>query len=152
MGWEFGISRHKPSYTRWINDRVLLNNTENYIQYSVINHNRKEYEKEYMCLAAQLCLTLGNPMDYSPPGSSVHGDSPDKNTGVGCHYLPSRGFSQPRDLTQADSLLSEPSGKSIYVCVLIHIYVCVCVCVCINESLCYTSEANTLQILYTSIK
>ena len=24
------------------------------------------------------------PVDCSPPGSSVHGDSPDKNTGVGC--------------------------------------------------------------------
>ena len=24
---------------------------------------------------------------YSPPGSSVHGDSPGKNTGVGCHAL-----------------------------------------------------------------
>ena len=26
-------------------------------------------------------------MDCSPPGSSVHGDSPGKNTGVGCHDL-----------------------------------------------------------------
>ena len=26
-----------------------------------------------------------NPMDYSLPGSSVHGDSPGKNTGVHCH-------------------------------------------------------------------
>ena len=26
-------------------------------------------------------------MDCSPPGSSVHGDSPGKNTGVGCHVL-----------------------------------------------------------------
>ena len=26
-------------------------------------------------------------MDYSPPGSSVHGDSPGKNIGVGCHTL-----------------------------------------------------------------
>ena len=26
-----------------------------------------------------------DPMDCSPPGSSVHGDSPCKNTGVGCH-------------------------------------------------------------------
>ena len=26
-------------------------------------------------------------MDCSPPGSSVHGDSPDKNTRVGCHAL-----------------------------------------------------------------
>ena len=39
------------------------------------------------CLVAQSCLTLCNPMDYSPPGSSVHGDSPGKNTGVGCHAL-----------------------------------------------------------------
>ena len=26
-------------------------------------------------------------MDCSPPGASVHGDSPGKNTGVGCHAL-----------------------------------------------------------------
>ena len=25
--------------------------------------------------------------NYSPPGSSIHGISPDKNTGVGCHFL-----------------------------------------------------------------
>ena len=40
-----------------------------------------------MCLVAQPCLTLCDPMDGSPPGSSVHGDSPGKNTGVGCHTL-----------------------------------------------------------------
>ena len=40
-----------------------------------------------MCLVAQSCLTLCNPLDCSPPGSSVHGDSPGKNTGVGCHAL-----------------------------------------------------------------
>ena len=40
-----------------------------------------------LCLVAQLCLTLCDPMDYSTPGSSVHGDSPGKNTGVGCHAL-----------------------------------------------------------------
>ena len=27
------------------------------------------------CLVAQLCLTLCDPMDCSPPGSSVHGIS-----------------------------------------------------------------------------
>ena len=32
-------------------------------------------------------LTLCDPMDCGPPGSSVHGDSPGKNTGVGCHAL-----------------------------------------------------------------
>ena len=33
---------------------------------------------------AQLCPSLCNPMDCSPPGSSVHGIFPGKNTGVGC--------------------------------------------------------------------
>ena len=40
-----------------------------------------------LCLVSQSCLTLCNPMDCSPPGSSVHGDSPGKNTRVGCHAL-----------------------------------------------------------------
>ena len=40
-----------------------------------------------LCLVAQLCLLLCEPVDCSPPGSSVHGDSPGKNTGVGCHAL-----------------------------------------------------------------
>ena len=30
-------------------------------------------------------LLLVTPMDCSPPGSSVRGDSPGKNTGMGCH-------------------------------------------------------------------
>ena len=38
-----------------------------------------------MCLVAQSCLTLCNPMDCNPPGSSVH--CPSNNTGVGCHFL-----------------------------------------------------------------
>ena len=33
----------------------------------------------------QSCLTLCSPMDGSPPGSSVHGILPGKNTGAGCH-------------------------------------------------------------------
>ena len=36
-----------------------------------------------VCSVAQLCPTLCDPMDCGPPGSS--GDSPGKNTGVGCH-------------------------------------------------------------------
>ena len=35
----------------------------------------------------QLYPTLYNPMDCGPPGSSVHGDSAGKNSGVGCHAL-----------------------------------------------------------------
>ena len=50
-----------------------------------------------------------DPMDYSPPGSSVHGISPGKNIGMGCHFLLQRIFpnqgSNPSLLNwQADSL------------------------------------------------
>ena len=38
-----------------------------------------------ICLVAQSCPTLCNLMEYSPPGSSVHGDSPGKKTGMYCH-------------------------------------------------------------------
>ena len=37
-------------------------------------------------------LTLCDPMNCSPPGFSVHGDSPGKNTGVGCRALLQRIF------------------------------------------------------------
>ena len=40
-----------------------------------------------VCLVAQSCLTLCDPMDCSPPGFSVRGDSPGQNTGVGCHAI-----------------------------------------------------------------
>ena len=40
-----------------------------------------------LCLVAQSCLTLCDPMDCSPQGSFVHGDSPGKNTEVDCHAL-----------------------------------------------------------------
>ena len=42
---------------------------------------------KYMCLFAQLHLILCDPTDSSPPDSSVHGDSPGKNSGVCCHAL-----------------------------------------------------------------
>ena len=75
--------------------------------------------------------TLCDPMDCSPPGSSVHvnplWDSPGKNTGMGCHALLQEVF-----LTQgvnpclsyflhwqAGSLPLAPLGKPIY----IHIYI-----------------------------
>ena len=35
----------------------------------------------------QSCLTLCDPIDGSPPGTSIPRDSPAKNTGVGCHFL-----------------------------------------------------------------
>ena len=40
-----------------------------------------------LCLVTQSCPTLCDPMDCGPPGSSVHEDSPVKNSRVGCHAL-----------------------------------------------------------------
>ena len=40
-----------------------------------------------VCLVIQSCSILWDPIDCSPPGSSVHGDSSGKKTGVGCHFL-----------------------------------------------------------------
>ena len=59
--WEFGISRYKLVYIGWINNKILLYSTGNYIQYPVINHNGKEHEKEYICIyiyiTESLCCT-----------------------------------------------------------------------------------------------
>ena len=79
-------------------------------------------------VSAQSCLILCNPMDYSLPGSSVHGNFhsrklslPDKNTGVGCHLLlqglfPSQG-SNPGLFRllhwQVGSLPTAPPGKPL---------------------------------------
>ena len=46
--WEFGMSRCKLLFIGWINNKVLLYNTGNYIQYPVINCHGEEYEKEYV--------------------------------------------------------------------------------------------------------
>ena len=69
-----------------------------------------------LCVCAQLHPTLSDPTDCSSPGSSVHWNSPCRNTGVGCSCPTSRGSSNPgidlRSLApQADYLPSEPPGK-----------------------------------------
>ena len=57
------------------------------LPWKTVQFPQKIRNKTAVCLVAQLCLTLYNPMDCNPPGSSVHGDSPGKNTGVGSHAL-----------------------------------------------------------------
>ena len=45
MEWEVGISRCKLICMEWINNKVLLYNTGNCIQYPMINHNGRDYKK-----------------------------------------------------------------------------------------------------------
>ena len=46
MDWDLWISRCKLLYIEWINNKVLMCSTGNYIQYLPINPNGKEYKKE----------------------------------------------------------------------------------------------------------
>ena len=59
-----------------------------------------------------LCPTLCDPMDYSPPGSSVHGTLQARVwSGLPCPPpgdLPNSGIKPRSPIVQADSLLSEP--------------------------------------------
>ena len=43
MEWEVGISRCRLLYVEWISSKALLYGTENYVQYTIIDHNGKEY-------------------------------------------------------------------------------------------------------------
>ena len=97
-------------------DRGIKNNSQvsrigASVNGSVVSHSKGQKEITVacvglLCLAVQSCPTLQDPVDCSPPGSSVHEDSPGKNTGVGCHAS-SRGSSQPRDQTRVSSIAGE---------------------------------------------
>ena len=69
----------------------------------------------FCCLVAVSCLTLRNPTDCSPPGSSVHWIFPGKNTGVGNtpgkYISSSRGSPQPKDQTHISCI-----GRQILYC------------------------------------
>ena len=67
-------------------------------------------------LVAQSCRTLCDPMDCSPPGSSVHGYFPGKKTGMGLPCpppgdLPNLGIELRSPALQVDPLPFEPEGK-----------------------------------------
>ena len=69
-----------------------------------------------VCSVTQSCLTLCDPMDYSPPGSSAHGILQARNWS-GLPFpspgdLPNPGIKPRSPALQADALTSEPPGKS----------------------------------------
>ena len=69
-----------------------------------------------VCLLARLYLTLCDPMDCSPLGSSIHGISQARLLGVGGHLLlqgdlPDPGIKPMSPALQADSLLLSHRGR-----------------------------------------
>ena len=120
------------THNKWIHFCILLNSNymSNLFFYTWKWKQKKWNWKVYTffltislkCLVAHSCRTLCNPMDCSQPGSSVHGDSPGKNTGVGCHaffqgIFPTQrsnlgGSLEPRSPAfQENSLPSEHQGS-----------------------------------------
>ena len=69
----------------------------------------------YVSVCAQACPTLCDPIDCSPPGSSVHGVFPGKNTGVGFQFLlqrdpPDPGIEPPSPASAGGFFTTEPPG------------------------------------------
>ena len=52
----------------------------------------QNYGYKFQIQRPQSCPTLCDSIDCNPPHSSVHGESPGRNTGVGCHPLLQRIF------------------------------------------------------------
>ena len=79
------------------------------------------------CLVAQSCPILCDSMDCSPPGSSVRGDFPGKNTEVGRlsilqGNLPDPGIPPGSPALQVGPLPAELPGKPIYIYTHINIF------------------------------
>ena len=68
-----GLPRKSPKF-------LLFNVNEN-CQFSIPGHESASAK------SLQSCLIVCDLMDHSSAGSSVHGNSPGKNTGVSCHAL-----------------------------------------------------------------
>ena len=86
------LSIHHGWWTLAIMNKATMNI---FVQFFVCTY-MLSFLFEYLCRdrivesgsdVSQLCPTLCDPTDCSPPGSSVHEDFPGKNTGVGCHFL-----------------------------------------------------------------
>ena len=100
-----------------------------YLQFYSFRFNQLQISQYACTKSLQLCPTLYNPMGYSSPGSSVHADSPGKNTGVCCHALlqgifPTKRLNLPFLCLlhwQAGSLPLAPPGKPNF-CSTEHIY------------------------------
>ena len=106
--------------------KVLLGDSDIRRGTFIISSSQQPYEvciihiiEMGLCCAVFLvtlsCPTLCNPMDCSPPGSSVHGISQQEYwSGLPCPPpgdLPNRGIEPSSPTLQADSLSFEPPGK-----------------------------------------
>ena len=84
----------------------------------------------YVCvLCAQSCLTLCDPVDYSPPGSSVHGISQARKlewVAISLSWdIPDTGIETMSPMSpalQADPYLWSQQGRP-YICIYVYVYI-----------------------------
>ena len=88
------------------------------------------------CIVTKSWPILCDPMNCSPPGSSIHGISEARILEWVAISFP-RGASRPRDGTHIShavgrSFTAEPPGKprSVYMPLSLYIYMCVCIYLC----------------------
>ena len=105
-----------------------------------------------LCLVAQLCLAL------FPPGSSVHGDSPGKDTGMGCHGLlqgifPTQGLNP--GLLHRRQILFWATREALYKLYILsiistyHTYIlCLLLAVYLKQSVVHVMSSYTLRWLH----
>ena len=104
----------------------------------------------YACVhpqSPQLCLILCDPMDYSPPDSSVLGYSPGKNTGVGCHALfqgifPTQRLNPRLLYWRVDSLPLVLPGKPTYAHTHTHTHTHTCIYIYIFQQKVFKRETR----------
>ena len=86
--------RHRISTAEKLEDSIDFATELIFAEVQISTDHNSHTTYVYDCMLAyavvQSCPTLCNPMDCSPPGSSVH--SPGKDTGVACHLLLQRIF------------------------------------------------------------
>ena len=80
------LCRKSGGHNRW-----LCIKREKFCLFLMLTERKKTTTKKktqsYAICVFSVMAKLCDPMDFSPPGSSVHGDSPGKNTEMGCHFL-----------------------------------------------------------------
>ena len=59
----------------------------NHVSYYTHFSRCSQVPSSVLCVHARQCPTFCSPMDYNPPGSSVHWNFPGKNTGMGYYAL-----------------------------------------------------------------
>ena len=85
LGW-LTSSLHMFCWPAWCSERIWIHFQHLVFgEFHIFRKGQTGNSAHFCCLVAKLRLTLCDPIDCSPPGSSVHGIFQARITAVGCH-------------------------------------------------------------------